>query len=171
MSGTGADDQQPGRYLFDALYDFLRRDGWPVADEDAGQMALAVPVETEAGRWVCAGNIINGRAVLCFSSIVPVFVPEPARSGMAEFLHRANEGLLYGGFQFDLDEGEVRYVTTLDLTDVDAAALQSSGVLTGLIRRLIYANVAGTDQYYSAVMAVAHAGMDPSEAVARAERD
>lgn len=159
----------PGRFLYHALLQFLREDGWPIEEEDEQHQAVAVPVEGARGRWLCAAQIMDERALLLFSSIVPVYVPPPARQAVSEFVHRANAGLLYGGFQYDIDGGEVRYVTSVDLSDVDPAAAVSSGVLPGLIKRMVYANVSSTDQYLSALMSVIHTGADPAAAVEQAE--
>lgn len=167
--GAAAKTSPPGRFLYDALLQFLREDGWPVEEEDEQFQAVAVPVEGRSGRWICGGQIMDERALLLFSSIVPAYVPEVAREAVSEFLHRANAGLLFGGFQFAPDEGEVRYVTSLDLSDVDPDVAVSSGMLPGLIKRMVYANAATTDQYFSGLMSVIHAGADPAAAVEAAE--
>jgi hypothetical protein len=159
----------PGRFLFDALVSFLREDGWPIEAEDENEQAIAVPVEGASGRWICVGQIFDRRPLLLFSSLIPAYVPKEARAAVGEFLHRANAGLLFGGFQFAVDDGDIRYVTTLDLSEVDADVAASSGFLRGMVRRLVYANVATTDQYYSALMSVIHAGVEPTAAVAVAE--
>ena len=166
---AGSRKTPPGRFLYDAFLQFLRDDGWPIDSEDEEFQAVAVPVEGRSGRWICGGQIMDERALLLFSSIVPTFVPETARAAVSDFLHRANAGLLAGGFQFDPDGGEVRYVTSLDLSEVDPSTAVQSGVLPGLIKRMVYANVVTTDQYFSALMSVIHTGMDPAAAVAAAE--
>lgn len=168
---AGSKKTPPGRFLYDAFLQFLREDGWPIETEEEQFQAVAVPVEGSSGRWLCGGQIMDERALLLFSSIVPVYVPEQSRGAVSEFLHRANAGLLFGGFQYDPDEGEVRYVTSLDLSDVDPAAAEQSGLLPGLIKRMVYANVATTDQYFSALMSVIHSGADPAAAVEAAEGD
>lgn len=168
---AGSKKTPPGRFLYDAFLQFLRDDGWPIESEEEQFQAVAVPVEGRSGRWLCGGQIMDERALLLFSSIVPTYIPEQGRAAVSEFLHRANAGLLFGGFQFDRDGGEVRYVTSLDLSDVDPAAAVESGMLPGLIKRMVYANVSTTDQYFSALMSVIHSGMDPAAAVAAAEAD
>ncbi|MCU4186600.1 YbjN domain-containing protein [Acidiferrimicrobium sp. IK] len=161
----------PGRVLYDTLVGFLRDDGWPVSVEDDAERAVAVTVEGGSGRWVCVAQFAEDRPVLLFSSVIPAFVPAALRAPVGEYLNRANQGMLSGGFQFDLDEGEVRFVTALDLGDVDPAPLAESGALRGLIRQLVYVNVATVDRYLSGLMAVIHAGADPAAAVAAAEAD
>lgn len=168
---AGSRKVPPGRFLYDAFLQFLRDDGWPVESEEEQFQAVAVPVEGRSGRWICGGQIMDDRALLLFSSIVPTYVPEQSRPAVSEFLHRANAGLLSGGFQYDPDGGEVRYVTSLDLSDVDPEVAVASGMLPGLIRRTVYANVSTTDQYFSALMSVIHSGVDPATAVEAAEAE
>jgi hypothetical protein len=169
--GSPSPKGEPGRYLFEALVAFLHDDGWPVAVEDEQERAVAVPVEGDSGRWVCAGQILTDRPLLLFSSIVPTYVPPAARARVGEFVNRANVGLLFGGFQYDLDEGEIRFVNSLDFNGVDPAPVAGSPLLRGLIRQMVQANVSTVDQYLSALMAVVHGGADPAEAVAGAESD
>ncbi len=159
----------PGRFLYDALLQFLRDDGWPIDSEDDAEQAVAVPVEGNSGRWICVGQILDDRPLLLFTSVLPLFVAEQVREPVGEFVNRANRGLLYGGFQYDIDDGELRYVNSLDLSGVDPDSAVASGMLPGLIRRLVYANVGTTDQYFSALMSVIHAGTAPADAVAAAE--
>jgi hypothetical protein len=168
---TAAATAEPGRYLYDALIAFLRQDGWPIATEDEAERALAVTVEGTSGRWACAAQILIERPVLLFSSLLPTFVPVPARGRIAEFVTRANAGLVYGGFQFNLDNGELRYVNCLDFTGLEQAAVSASGILEGLIRQMVEANVRTVDQYFSALMAVIHTDVDPAQALAGAENE
>ena len=53
--------------------------------------------------------------IVLYVSRCPVFVPEEGRAAAMEFLTRANFGLRIGHFEFDLDDGEVRYKTSIDV--------------------------------------------------------
>ena len=172
MTDPGGPDggEEPGRFLYDALFAFLRDDGWPIAVDDEEERALAVTVEGDSGRWVCAGQITVERPVLLFSSILPTYVPPPARPRVGVFVNRANVGMLFGSFQYDEDAGEVRFVNSLDFTGVDPAQVPGP-VLTGLVRQMVFANVSTVDQYFSALMTVVHSDADPAAAVAAAEAD
>ena len=41
-------------------------------------------------------------------------------SNVAEYLHRANFGLLYGNFELDYNDGEIRYKVSTDCEDANA---------------------------------------------------
>ncbi len=63
--------------------------------------------------WLREGDcVVIGR--------IPVKVEEEARSRVAEYLCRVNYGLYYGGFDFNFNDGEIRYKTLLTkLADTD----------------------------------------------------
>lgn len=91
-------------------------------------------------------------------------VPEKRRLAMCEFLTRANYGLLLGNFEMDLDDGEVRYKTSVDLegvTDVPGA----------VIRHLIGANIATFDRYLPGMCSVLYADTQPAVAIRQIEGD
>lgn len=160
-----------GQILLGALDAFLVADGWPVADQDHGERAVAMPVEGESGRWICVAQVPPERDLVLFTSILPIFVPPDGRARVAEYLTRANFGMLLGAFELDMDEGELRYRTSVDLTGVDATDLESSSLLRPMIRQMIYANVVNVDRYFPGVMNVLYAGLTPAEAVSRVEAE
>lgn len=85
-------------------------------------------------------------------------------------MHRANYGLFYGGFQYHLDEGEVRFLTSLDFTGVeDAEAMRATPALRSLISRMVYANVTAVDRYLPGLMSVIYANAIPAEEAVRAD--
>ena len=45
-------------------------------------------------------------------------VPHEQVSAVSEYLHRANYGLLYGNFEIDCNDGEIRYKMATDCQDV-----------------------------------------------------
>ncbi len=171
-TGEGSDElSEAGQVLLGTLEQFLRDDGWPLAEEDAGDRALAMAVEGNNGRWLCVAQVPPDRDLVLFTSVIPAFVPPERRPRMAEFVARANFGMLLGAFELELDDGEVRFCTSVDFTGVDPAPLAASGVLAGMIRQVVYVNVANVDRYLPALMTVLYGDADPAEAVARAEAD
>ena len=78
---------------------------------------------------------------------------------MAEFLTRANYGLIVGNFELDFDDGEVRYKTSLDVEDAE--------LLPALLAHIVYANVTNMDRYLPGIVAVLASSQTPAEAVAQ----
>lgn len=85
---------------------------------------------------------------------------ENKRQAIAEFLTRANSGMIVGNFELDADR-EIRYKTSVD---VKGARLSSA-----LIEQIVYANVAMMDKYLPEIMSVIYSEVSPVEAIAQIE--
>jgi hypothetical protein len=94
----------------------------------------------------------------------PFRVPHGARGLVSEALSRANFGLRIGKFEFDVDEGVIRYQSS--------SILPESGELDDeLIGRLIGTSLAMLDRYLPAIMSVIFANEAPVDAIRRADAD
>jgi hypothetical protein len=65
---------------------------------------------------------------------------------IAEFLTRANYGMTIGNFELDYTDGEIRYKTSIDVTNDQLSP--------ALIQTLVYINVAMMDEYLPGIQAV-----------------
>lgn len=53
-----------------------------------------------------------------FTSILPIIVPQNKRAEVGTLIHVANNTLIAsGGFQFDVDTGEIHFTTAIDVAD------------------------------------------------------
>ena len=91
----------------------------------------------------------------------PLRVPEGCRPAIAETVARANYGLRVGRFEFDVDQGEVRFQASQVLTD--------DGAGDGVINRLITATMAMLDMYLPAMLSVIYGNELPKDAIRCAE--
>lgn len=80
---------------------------------------------------------------------------------MAEYLTRANYGLVLGNFEMDFRDGEVRYKTSIDV--------EGAEIVPGLIRNLVYANVITMDRYLPGLLSVIYGNLTPHEAITQVE--
>ena len=87
----------------------------------------------------------------------PLRVPEGSRPAIAEAVARANYGLRVGKFEFDIDDGELRFQTSQVLTD--------DTVGETVIDRLFSTTVAMLDMYLPAVLSVIYGNELPKEAI------
>jgi hypothetical protein len=142
-----------------AVAGYLSRHRWPY--EDRGQ-ALATPVAGKNGSWVAFFEIRDEDDQLLVYSIIPFDVPEARRTEAALYLTRANFGLAIGNFELDLDDGEVRYKTSIDV--------EGAQILEPLIDHIFLANVVTVDRYLNGLRAVIE-GDAAKVAVAAAEAD
>ena len=80
----------------------------------------------EQGEWRCYTEIRETPPQFVFYSLCPVKAPTEKRQLIAEFLTRANYDLLIGNFEFDFEDGEIRYKTSIDVegSSLDSALIQ-----------------------------------------------
>lgn len=159
-SQTG-DLRSPARAL-EAVAAFFQEDGWSF-EQMPERPILRLPFQGKGGRWNCYAQVRVTKDVeqVLFYSVLPLNVPAEKRDAIAEFITRANYGMALGNFELDYNDGEVRYKTSLDVTDQEIGA--------GLLRPLIYTNVLMMDKYMSGLIAVVYADVSPSEAVRQIE--
>ncbi len=98
--------------------------------------------------------------VKCFA-LYPVRVPEPNRAAAAEYLTRANYGLLFGNFEMDYSDGEVRFRTSMNTDDV--------AINSVVARHLVQQNVTTADRYFQGLLRVLYGNVAPIEAIREAE--
>lgn len=103
----------------------------------------------------------EGHQQAIFLSVVPVKVPTEQRLSVAEFLCRANYGLILGNFEMDYDMGEVRYKTSVD---VEGGALTA-----GMVKTLIHVNLSTADKYAKGLISMLYRGMTAVQAIAELE--
>ena len=87
----------------------------------------------------------------------PLRVPEGCRPAIAETVARANYGLRVGKFEFDVDDGELRFQASQVLTD--------DTVGETVIDRLIGTTVAMLDMYLPAFLSVMYGNELPKDAI------
>ncbi len=129
---------------------------------DAEKGLVHMGFSGDSGSWTAVADVKEDRGILVFYSIASIKVPEPARVAAAEYLSRANYGLILGNFELDMSDGEVRYKTSISVGE--------KGQLTGdLIRPVVLTNFGTMDKYMPGLLAVAVGGKNPAEAVREAE--
>jgi hypothetical protein len=88
-------------------------------------------------------------------------VPPEKRQAVAEFIARANHGILVGNLELDLSDGEIRYKSSIALAD---------GELTpGMADTLVGVNVSTLDRYLPGIMSLLWNDVSAEDAVALAE--
>ncbi len=149
--------------LQSALNEFFEQEEWDFHFvENAG--IVRMNFAGDSGNWACLAQAREPHQQVVFYSICPLRVPEAKRAAMSEFLTRVNYGVVIGNFEMDLDDGEVRYKTSLDLEDVTEPA-----VLPALLGHIVYANVAAMDRYLPGMMAVITGSKSAAEAAVLAD--
>lgn len=148
------------RSIFNAIVEFFKQDDWDFTCLD-GVPILSLGFAGSSGRWMCYAQARDDQQQFVFYSVCPLNVPEVRRPAVAEFITRANYGMVLGNFEMDYNDGEVRYKTSIDVEGV--------GLSAPLVKQVVYANVLITDRYLPGLMAVMAGSESPREAVERVE--
>lgn len=147
------------REIFNVVVRWFRDDDWNF-DSDDDKLVVRTGINGENGKYRVYAHVQNENVVV--HSVSPTEAPQAKRSAVAEYLTRANYGLVIGNFEMDYSDGEVRYKTSFKVKD---------GVLAPwMVNNLVYVNCAMMDKYYPGVMAVLYAGATPEQAVRKIEQ-
>lgn len=150
--------------ILQAFIDFFIADDWRF-DRSEQKPILRLSFQGRSGHtWSCFAQSRMGENTeqAIFYSVAPIKVAEDKRQAIAEFLTRANYGMVIGNFELDFSDGEIRYKTSVDLA--------GGSVLTPqLTKPLVYTNVLMMDKYLPGVMEVLYADVSPEQAIRKIE--
>ena len=135
--------------LHTAVVDYLTGRQWPY--EDRGEV-IVTPVLGRSETWPAFFEIRDEEQQLIVYSLVPVAVPAERRTDVALYIARANYGLAIGNLEIDLDDGEVRFRTSVDVQGVE--------ISEPIIDHLFLANIMGVEQFLAGLLMVVE-GADP----------
>jgi hypothetical protein len=155
-----AEQTSTGTPLFDALIEFFKTDDWPFVQLE-GRPILSLNFDGKNGKWPCFAQARDEQQQFIFYSVCPINAPAEKRAALAEFITRANYGLIIGNFELDFEDGEVRYKTSLD---AEGLTLNPA-----LFKNLVYANVAMMDQYLPGLMSILYSEVSAREMIAQIE--
>ncbi|MGB8647425.1 MAG: YbjN domain-containing protein [Anaerolineae bacterium] len=145
---------------FDKVRDMFKTMGWPATPIE-GQPVLRISDYTGVnGRWTCFAQVVEAQSEFVFYSVCSVNVPPEKRPAMAEFLTRANYGLIIGNFEMDYRDGEVRFKTSTVLDEKFE---------TGLLQGIVQLNVLTLDKYLPGMLKITYGSMTPTEAIDQLE--
>jgi hypothetical protein len=155
-----AEELKMGR-IFDSVIEFLQEDNWRY-EEIPGELAIRFGFTGRNARFECFGRVNEDHEIFVFYTIVPIRVADEQRLLGAELMTRINYGLNIGNFELDMNDGEVRYKTSIDV---------EGGELTArMVETLLSVNISTADRYFPAFADVLHSNVTPAEAVLRIEQ-
>ena len=100
--------------LLDNIREFFVADEWP-HEQHGDRPILRTSFAGDNGSWMGIAQEREEEEQLIFYSLAPVRCPEDKRALMAEFITRANYGMVIGNFEMDFSDGEIRFKTSADL--------------------------------------------------------
>ena len=142
----------------DVIIRFFQEDQWNFQKLE-NKPVVRAGYRGEHGTWVCYARVNAEAQQFIFHSLMGLNIPPQYRIAVAEYLTRVNHVLTIGAFDMDLDTGDVRFRTAIELCSCSLTVEQ--------VRSMAYTNVRAMDHYFPGVMAVVHHGILPETALAR----
>ena len=146
--------------LFQKVVNFFTEDDWSFM-RIKGDSALRLFYQGNNGQWNCYTKARETQQQFLFYSICPRQIPEVKRMEIAEFITKANYGLIIGNFELDFSDGEVRYKTAIDVEDGELAR--------ETIEKLVYTNITLMDTYLPGIIDIVENNISPDEAIKKIE--
>jgi hypothetical protein len=147
--------EKPIMKILDSLIKFFQEDDWNFSQD---RSILEMGVSGKNGEWICLAQAIEEQKDFIFYSIYPKKIAKHRYLPIAEFLMRINELVNFGNFEMDLDDGEVRYKTSI--------RVKGHRLSHALIQPIVYRNITVMDIYIRAIEAVAN-GLSPQEVMTK----
>ena len=145
--------------LFDAMMTALADTSWVMYH--VGQPAAMVDLRGEQALYSIRYFAAEAPRTIVCCTRCPVRIPKRTRRKAMEFITRANFGLLFGGFEMSLDDGDVFYRTSCNVAD---------GSLTmEMVGDLAWAGVFAFDRYLPRLLEVVYGKRPVDEAVREAD--
>lgn len=143
--------------LFQTLCHTLDEEGWDYEYDEKNELLRfrVHGVNTDFNVLLIIDE--EQESLLCNTYIVQK-IPENKRFDVCEFINRINYELDNGNLEMDMEDGEIRYRTFLDLSDATPSKEQ--------ILNLIWNGPQCFDSYFSGLMRLVYSNLSPAKAVA-----
>lgn len=107
--------------IIDAVETWLDEQDWEYAyvEKKPKNSVIRVGYQGQNGRWMLFIEAREEESQLVCYSVFPVDVDDAQKIEMMEFIIRANDGIVIGNFDMNLDKGQVRYRVGVDLTGLE----------------------------------------------------
>lgn len=142
--------------ILDTAQQWLQSEAWKY-ELLSEKSAIRSGVKGDAASYRLYFRSHEDNEQLTVYTVAPNFVPEAQRPAIAEFLTRANYGLIIGNFEFDLSDGEVRFKISVDV--------EGGELVTTMVKNMVGTSINMMDKYYPGVMAIVYGGKSVTDAI------
>jgi hypothetical protein len=146
--------------IFDTVQAFFEAAEWPTQPVP-GETMIGAVFEGRHGHYQCVAVALEDDERFVFYCMAPEPAAEDRRGEVAEFLHRANDGLTLGCFEVDWDDGTVRFRASIDV--------QGDVLSQALCRNVVFSACFTMDDYLPGLEDVLHRRRSAAEAVRQVE--
>ena len=148
--------------LFQVLYEILNDNGWEF-DFDEKNEIIKLEVRGVNANFRSFLLVDEEQESLLCNTHINQKIPHAKRLEVCDFMSRVNYELANGNFEMDMDNGEIRYRTFLDLAEAKPSKEQ--------ITNIVWNGVLGFDTYYPGLMRLVYGNCSAEEAVAYCSED
>lgn len=150
--------------IYERINDGFKKTGWKYSfDEEKSAFRSGFNIDSKLKDVKL--RIVPRDASYTVFAYVNIGADENCRSKVAEYIARANYGLVFGNFELDMNDGEVRYKMTVDCGE-NAKSLPTDD----MFERSIIIPVQMCEKYGDGLLAVMYGFMSPEQACADAEK-
>jgi hypothetical protein len=144
----------PIRSLFDRVSDYLDTHEWRyTAEPEKGYFDLHAGIKGAIARVILDTYESEDWQRLLVYSVYPVYVPDARHPAVLDALNRINHASVYGNFELDSKDGELRVRTVAEAEDL---------LRDGLIERALHSNLNSAGRYFAPLMAVIFGSANPA---------
>jgi hypothetical protein len=133
---------------------------YAVLDENK---AIGFPTRTEKGSFNCLAIIDDNLDRFVFYTDLNVVIPANRRTAMCEMLTRINCGLILGNFEMDMEEGVIRFKTSIDV--------EGGKLIDKFIENMISTNLSVVDAYFHAILETISASLSVKDILFKYEQN
>lgn len=141
--------------MFNKIIDYFKSQAWdyaPVGNETSAILGI----KGENGEFECLAEVNEENKKFIFFSIFSENIPLGKRLEMSELLTRLNFGKFLGNFEMDIDDGELRYKTSIYFGNLE--------LTPEIVENMIMTNIATMDQSIGGFIQLIHGGKSAIEA-------
>lgn len=154
------DSNMPGS-IMSVIKQYFEQDGLTYRQVDERMLQAGFQGKHLSYQMMVFSHEQQHRAV--FYAVVPLRVPQEQRLVVAEYLCRVNFSVMIGNFELDIERGDVRYKTSVDV---------EGGELTvGMVKTLLHINLSTADKYVRGLIGILYRELTPAQAIAELEGD
>lgn len=149
--------------MWSVMIDFFEQADWdydPAIEGDEKTIAANYE-QPDVGAWDCYAVARELQQQCLFYSQCPIQIPSDRWAAIAEFLTRANYGIPIGNFEINLDNGDIRFKTGINIED--------DRLSPALFKGIVQANLDMMTQYLPGITRVGLESASPIQVIKNLE--
>lgn len=141
--------------MWETMVAFFEEADWECHVDDASDpmMIEAEYEDADVGAWTCYALARVSQEQCLFYSQCPIQVGRDRWLAVADFLMRVNYGMPMGNFEINMDDGDIRLKTGVDV--------EGDRLSPALFQGIVQANLAMMTRYLSGIVKVGLEEADP----------